>query len=137
MRHQLKLFLLDVKIEQLQETNMGVHRGGQGGLLPPPGRPKIVCFQTFLGKLASLWLFFRQKVGSCPPLENFCPTLEKSLRTPMETNNNHFFSFSFLQLKNCLSKQSQYFLGPIVIIQTGDFNTRTQIYITLGFLKLI
>ncbi len=68
----------------------GVRRGGgQGWLLPPQtltgqGRPKIVCFQTFWGKIVYFLLFFRQKVGSCP-LENVCPPLEKSLRTAMST----------------------------------------------------
>ncbi len=67
---------------------MGVRRGGQGGLLPPSGRPspaKNSMFLDFFAKNSIFLLLFRQKVGSCAPLplENFCPPLEKSLRTPM------------------------------------------------------
>ncbi len=59
---------------------------GKRGLLPHPladqGLPKIVCFYIFWEKIVSFLLYFRQKVGFFP-LENFCPPLEKSLRTPM------------------------------------------------------
>jgi hypothetical protein len=62
---------------------MGVSRGGPGGLLPPPCRPrqaaaqppKIVWFKTFFWrKIVSFSLFFRQKIGSCPPPGNFLPS---------------------------------------------------------------
>jgi hypothetical protein len=50
---------------------MGVRRGGQGGALAPP------------------------------PLENFCPPLEKSLRTPMAMGDG-------VQIHIFIKKVSQY-----------------------------
>ncbi len=50
--------------------NMGVRRGGQGGHLRPPpllAGQELYVFRVFLGKTVSFSLFFRQKVGSCPP----------------------------------------------------------------------
>ncbi len=38
----------------------------------------------FFEKNRIFFVVFQEKVGSCP-LENFCPPLEKSLRTPMTT----------------------------------------------------
>jgi hypothetical protein len=56
---------------------MGVRRGGgQGGLLPPlagQGRPKIVCFWTFLKKLVCSFVFLGKVLAP----------LEKCLRMPM------------------------------------------------------
>jgi hypothetical protein len=47
------------------------HGRPQGGALAPllagQGWPKILCFRLFLGKIVSFLLFFRQKLGSCPP----------------------------------------------------------------------
>ncbi len=45
-----------------------------GALAPPPplAGQKIVCFWTFLGKIVSLSLFFRQKIGSCLPPPGRC-----------------------------------------------------------------
>ncbi len=66
---------------------MGLRRGEKAreALPPPPGRPRPAKNSVFLdlfGKNSIFLLFFRQKVGYCPP-RNFCPPLEKSLRTPM------------------------------------------------------
>jgi len=64
---------------------MGVRRGGQeGALAPPPGRAKLVCFLDFFGKNSIFFVVFKAKSRFLPPpLENFWPPLEKSLRTPM------------------------------------------------------
>jgi hypothetical protein len=82
----------DLRIKlRLREFAWASAGEGKGALAPSPGRPKIVCFCTFLGKIVSFLLFFRQKVGSCPPLENFCPSLEKVCGRPCEFVLRLFF----------------------------------------------
>jgi hypothetical protein len=66
--------------------SMGVRRGGQGGLLPLPGRPmpaKNSMFLDFFGKNSIFFVALQAKSRFLALLENFCPPLEKSLRTPM------------------------------------------------------
>jgi hypothetical protein len=78
---------------QKLRTNMGVWKGGRGGscLIFGQGRPKIACFLIFLRKIVSS-IVYRQKEGSCPPLENCCPPLEMS--EGAKENQDHIFDFS-------------------------------------------
>ncbi len=58
-------------------------------------RPKLVCFYTFLRRIVSVFVVFKVKIRFLPPpLENFWPRLEKSLRTPMVTGFN-FYELNF------------------------------------------
>ncbi len=80
-----------------------IKTGASGRGLPPPTADlvlsKIVSFKTFLWKIVS----FLAKSRFLPlPLENFCPPLEKSLRTPMhqeiKSSKVTFISILFLLL---------------------------------------
>ncbi len=72
--------------------NMGVRRGG--GLLPLPLWPaKKSMFLDFLGKNSIFFVVFKAKSRFLPPPpEIFCPSLEKSLWTPM-FGKEFFFLF--------------------------------------------
>ncbi len=63
------LLRLNFYYASICNTVIGVRReGGKRGFCPPlagQGRSKIVCFYTFLRKIVSVLLCFRQKVGSC------------------------------------------------------------------------
>jgi hypothetical protein len=73
-------FATNVSTEESLSLHSWASTGaGKRGLLPsPPWSAKIVCFQSFLQENTMFLSIFRQIVCFCPPLE-------KSLRTPMDT----------------------------------------------------
>ncbi len=63
-----------------------LQQGRARGPLAPPGRPspaKKSMFLDFFRKTSILFAAFQAKCRFLLPLENSCPPLEKSLRTPM------------------------------------------------------
>ncbi len=90
LKRQLPVF------SKYSNTTMCVRKGGQG-------RPKIVCFWTFLRKIVgSIMLIYGQKVGSCPLWKIFALFLVnggKNILFAVKTTRNILF-FSKKSLKN-------------------------------------
>ncbi len=85
----------------------------RGGGFCPPGRPrpaKNIMFLDYFWKNGIFFVAFQatSRFLPPPPLENFCPPLEKSLRTPMVVNQD---SKCFQQLN--VIRLQRYFLVTI------------------------